>query len=131
MKAKVVYCKSSFDGLFACTMIPMVSTKNLFVDRGILYERETLKLCTPKSYLLNFIRLTNKFLNKSTILKITEEQLENGSELGRSNLTIIDNTDLSGYGHLDDVSVHEEAIDLDESRVVDMINKYIREEEEW
>ena len=131
MKVKVVYCKSSFDGLFACIMIPMVSTKNLFVDCGILYERETLKLCTPKSYLLNFIRLTNKLLNKSTVLKITEEQLKNGSELGRSNLTIIDNTDLSGNEYLDKVSLHEEYIDLGESRIVDIINRYIREEEEW
>ena len=101
-----------------------------FVCR-LIYERKTLKLCTPKSYLLNFIRLTNKLLNKSTVLKITEEQLKNGSELGRSNLTIIDNTDLSGNEYLDKVSLHEEYIDLGESRIVDIINRYIREEEEW
>ena len=129
---KISYCKNSFDGFFAVIMVSMVSTKNLFVGgSGILYERETLKLFTPKSYVLNFIRLTKKLLNKNTVLKIIEEQLKNGSDLGRSCLDITDNVELSRYACFDEISVHKEVIDLDESRVVDMINKYTREEEEW
>lgn len=130
MMVKISYCKNSFDGFFAVIMVPMVSTKNLFVGgSGILYERKTIKLCTPKSYVLNFIRLTKKLLNKNTVLKIIEEQLKNGSDLGRSCLDITDNVELSRYACFDEISVHKEVIDLDKSRVVDMINKYTREEE--
>lgn len=85
MRAKVVYGKNSFDGFFVCIMITIVSRKNLVVGgSGILYERENLELCTPESYVLNFIRLTRKFVNKNTVLKIIEEQLRDGSVLGKS-----------------------------------------------
>ena len=130
MKAKVVYGKNSFDGFFVCIMITMVSRKNLFVGgSGILYERENLELCTLKSYVLNFIRLTKKFVNENTILNIIEEQLKDGTKPGRNCLNIMDSIDKCGW--LDDVSIHEEVIDLDESGVVDLINRYTREEEEW
>lgn len=130
MRVKVVYGKNSFDGFFVCIMITIVSRKNLFVGgSGILYERENLELCTPESYVLNFIRLTRKFVNENTILNIIEEQLKDGTKPGRNCLNIMDSIDKCGW--LDDASVYEESIDLDESKVVDMINRYIREEEEW
>ena len=134
MRIRVSYCKNIPDGcIFACILVPIVSTKNLFVDprSGILYERETLKLSTPKSYVLNFIRSASKHLNKNTALKIIEEQLKNGSELGRSKLDIVDSTELFRYDWLDDLSVRKEVIDIDEGEIVDMVNKYVREEEEW
>lgn len=131
MRAKVVYGKNSFDSFFVCIMITIVSRKNLVVGgSGILYERENLELCTPESYVLNFIRLTRKFVNKNTVLKIIEEQLRDGSVLGKSGLDI-KSTELFRYDWIDDISVRKEVIDIDESKVVDMINRYIREEEEW
>lgn len=132
MRVEVSYCKNSFDGFFAVIMVPIVSTKNLFVGgSGILCEIETLELHTPKSYVLNFIRLTKKLLSKNTVLKIIEEQLKNGSDLGRSYLDITYNVELSKYTCFDEISVHKEVIDLDESRVVDMINRYTQEVEGW
>lgn len=132
MRVKINYCKDSSDGFFAIIMIPVVSTKILFVGgSGILYEKETLKLCTPKSYMLSFIISTRKLLNKNTVLKIIEEQLKNGTDLGRSCLDITDNIEHSKYMCFDEISVRKEVIELDESEVVDMINRYIQEEEEW
>lgn len=134
MRIRVSYCKNIPDGcIFACILVPIVSTKNLFVEEisGILYERETLELCTPKSYVLNFIRATSKHLNKNTALKIIEEQLKNGSELGRSGLDIKDSTELFRFDWIDDISVRKEVIDIDEGEIVDIVNRYVREEEEW
>lgn len=81
--------------------------------------------------MLSFIRSTRKLLNKNTVLKIIEEQLKNGTDLGRSCLDITDNIEHSKYMCFDEISVRKEVIELDESEVVDMINRYIQEEEEW
>lgn len=56
--------------------------------------------------------------------------MRDGSVLGKSGLDI-KSTELFRYDWIDDISVRKEVIDIDESKVVDMINRYIREEEEW
>ena len=128
MRVKVSYCQNSYNSFFASIIVPMVSTKNLFVGRsGVLCEKETLKICTPKSYVLNFIRFTNKLLNKNTVLKIIEEQLKNGSKPGINRLEIRSSVVQSEYERLNTVYVCAKDIDLDDSRVSELIGKYVQE----
>jgi hypothetical protein len=131
MKAKVVYCRNRFgNSTFASIRIPIVFSKNLIVGgSGILYKGN-IDLYTPRSYILGFIRLTSKFIGRATILNIIEEQLKNGSKLGISRLEIRSSTIQSEYERLNTIYIcAEDDIDLDDSRVFELIEKYVLERE--
>ena len=128
MKAKVVYCRSRFDNsMFANIMIPIVFSENLIVrGSGKLYKGGV-DLCTPKSCILDFVRLTSKFIDGATILNIIEEQLKNGSKPGINRLEIRSSVVQSEYERLNTVYVSAKDIDLDDSRVSKLIEKYVQE----
>lgn len=127
MKSKVVYYKNRFgDSIFARVMVPIVFSRILIVEgSGKLYKGDV-DLRTPRSYILSFIRLTSKFINSTTILNIIEEQLESGSKPGINRLEIRDSTIQSEYERLNTVYVSAEDIDLDDSRVFRLIEKYVQ-----
>lgn len=127
MKAKVVYYKNRFgNSIFANIIIPIVFSRILIVDgSGKLYKGDV-DLRTPRSYILSFIRLTSKFINSTTILNTIEEQLESGSKPGINRLEIRDSTIQSEYERLNTVYVSAEDIDLDDSRVFRLIEKYVQ-----
>lgn len=129
MKAKVVYCRNRFgNSTFANIMIPIAFSRNLIVGgSGILYKGN-IDLHTPRSCTLGFIRLTSKFLDRATILNIIEEQLKSGSKLGISRLEIRSSTIQSEYERLNTIYIcAEDDIDLDDSRVFELIEKYVQE----
>ena len=127
MKAKIVYYKNRFsDYIFARIMVPVAFSRNLIVEgSGKLYKGDV-DLRTTRSYILSFIRLTSKFINSTTILNIIEEQLESGSKPGINRLEIRDSTIQSEYERLNTVYVSAEDIDLDDSRVFRLIEKYVQ-----
>ena len=127
MKAKIVYYKNRFsDYIFARIMVPVAFSRVLIVEgSGKLYKGDV-DLRTPRSYILSFIRLTSKFINSTTILNIIEEQLESGSKPGINRLEIRDSTIQSEYERLNTVYVSAEDIDLDDSRVFRLIEKYVQ-----
>lgn len=127
MKAKVVYYKNRFgNSIFARVMVPVAFSRVLIVEgSGKLYKGDV-DLRTPRSYILSFIRLTSKFINSTTILNIIEEQLESGSKPGINRLEIRDSTIQSEYERLNTVYVSAEDIDLDDSRVFRLIEKYVQ-----
>lgn len=127
MKSKVVYYKNRFgDSIFARVMVPVAFSRVLIVEgSGKLYKGDV-DLRTPRSYILSFIRLTSKFINSTTILNIIEEQLESGSKPGINRLEIRDSTIQSEYERLNTVYVSAEDIDLDDSRVFRLIEKYVQ-----
>lgn len=128
MKAKVVYYKNRFsDYIFARIMVPVAFSSNLIVGGpGKLYKGDV-DLRTPRSYILSFIRLTSKFIGGATILNIIEEQLKNGSKPEINRLEIRSSTVQSEYEKLNTVYVSAKDIDLDDSRVFELIEKYVQE----
>lgn len=129
MKAKVVYCKNRFgNSIFANIMVPVEFSRDLIVvGSGKLYKGDV-DLRTPRSCILGFIRLTGKFIGRATILNIIEEQLKNGSKLGISRLEIRSSTVQSEYERLNTIYIcAEDDIDLDDSRVFELIEKYVQE----
>jgi len=128
MKAKVVYCRSRFDNsMFASIMVPVEFCRDLIVvGSGKLYKGDV-DLRTPRSCILSFIRLTSKYINSATILSIIEEQLKNGSKPGINRLEIRSSVVQSEYERLNTVYVSEKDIDLDDSRVSELIERYVQE----
>lgn len=113
--------------MFVNIMVPMESSKNLIVGgSGKLYKGD-IDLRTPRSYVLGFVRLTSKFIDRATILDIIEEQLKDGSKLGISRLEIRSSTIQSEYERLNTIYVSAKDIDLDDSRVFSLIEKYVPE----
>ena len=127
MKSKVVYYKNRFgDSIFARIMVPVEFSRNLIVGgSGKLYKGDV-DLCTPKSYILGFVRLTSKFIDGATILDIIEEQLKNGSKPGINRLEIRSSVVQSEYERSNTVYVSAKDIDLDDSRVSKLIEKYVK-----
>lgn len=128
MKAKVVYCRNRFDNsMFASIMVPVEFSRDLIVvGSGKLYKGDV-DLRTPRSCILSFIRLTSKYINSATILSIIEEQLKNGSKPGINRLEIRSSVVQSEYERLNTVYISEKDIDLDDSRVSELIEKYVQE----
>jgi len=129
MKAKVVYCKNKFgNSMFANIMIPIAFSRGLIVvGSGKLYKGDV-DLCTPRSCILGFVRLTSKYIGRATILSIIEEQLKDGSKLGISRLEIRSSNIQSEYERLNTIYIcAEDDIDLDDSRIFELIEKYVKE----
>lgn len=126
MKAKVVYYKNRLsDYIFARIMVPVAFSRDLIVrGSGKLYKGDV-DLRTPRSCILSFIRLTSKFIDGATILNIIEEQLKNGSKPGINRLEIRSSVVQSEYERLNTFQVSAKDIDLDDSRVSKLIEKYV------